>query len=77
MQQVFKNNQMKARHDKFCLLLITQETLNIQTENSTITVLIQKCCLESILPTNIDSCVESSCQKGNTKLVDWQTCKID
>ena len=62
----FANNKMKANHDKYHLLLSTQESFNIQIENFTI----KSSKVKKLLGINFDKNlnVESICQKANRKL---------
>ena len=62
----FANNKMKANHDKYHLLLSTQESFNIQIENFTI----KSSKVKKLLGINFDKNfnVESICQNANRKL---------
>ena len=62
----FANDKMKANHDKYHLLLSTQESFNIQIENFTI----KSSKVKKLLGINFDKNlnVESICQKANRKL---------
>ena len=66
----FSNNKMKANHDKWHLLLSTQESFNIQIANFTIKSSKAKKLLGINLDKNLkfDIHVESICQKANRKL---------
>ena len=66
----FANNQMKANHDKFYLLLSTQEEANIQIANTTIKCSQSEKNLRIILDNKLkfDKHVENVCQKTSRKL---------